>query len=169
MIPMRKKDIYFIMKWRNDQIEILRQNKTLTKKDQLSYYQNYILPSFFQKKPTLILFSYLLNNRLIGYGGLTNIDWRSKKAEISFLLNTKRAKDKIAYQQEFMVFLKLIKQIAFKDLKLKLIFTETYDIRPWHVATLEQNGFISKRRIKKHVYKKGKNIDSLIHECAEKL
>ena len=40
-------------------------------------------------QPYQILFSFLKNNEFIGYGGLVHINWEEKKAEISFLLNTK--------------------------------------------------------------------------------
>ena len=38
--PIRFSDKFLIMKWRNEQIDILRQEKPLTKKDQLIYFDD---------------------------------------------------------------------------------------------------------------------------------
>ena len=53
--PLNKTQMFEIMKWRNDQIENLRQSKVLTKKDQINYYQNVILPSLKEDYPQNIL------------------------------------------------------------------------------------------------------------------
>jgi len=45
------------------------------------------------------------------------------------------------------------------------LFTETYDIRPRHVAILEMNGFKLEGRLIDHVLIDGKYIDALIHGC----
>ena len=39
---------------------------------------------FKEKQPNQLLFSFIENNLLIGYGGLVHIDWTNKNAEISF-------------------------------------------------------------------------------------
>ena len=83
------KDIEMIRSWRNKQIEILRQNKKISKKNQLDYFKNHVWKIMSKKHPEQILFSILENKILLGYGGLTNISWKNKRAEISFLLDTK--------------------------------------------------------------------------------
>ena len=42
LIPIRKQDIQKIRKWRNDQMDILRQNKILTKLEQEDYFKKII-------------------------------------------------------------------------------------------------------------------------------
>src|SRR5687767_12928827 len=79
ILPYRDEDKLNIKEWRNQQMDILRQKKILTNDDQIEYYNNYILPSFNQEYPKIILFSFLESNTCIGYGGLTNIDWESKR------------------------------------------------------------------------------------------
>ena len=64
LIHIREEDIMLIMKWRNEQIKIPRQNKKLTTADQKKYYEEIIKPSYESKKPTLILFSLLFNEKL---------------------------------------------------------------------------------------------------------
>ena len=99
-------------------MNILRQTITLTTKDQLNYYNKIIKKSFYVDKPNMILFSFLLDKNCIGYGGLVHIDWDLKRAEISFINNTNRSKTKIIYQKDLSIFLKLISNVAFSDLKL---------------------------------------------------
>lgn len=154
-----------IKKWRNEQISVLRQNKILTDEDQYKYYNDVILPSMAENQPHLILFSYLLSGCCIGYGGFTNIDWIARKAEISFLLDTERAADPKLYQNEFSIFLGLVKKNAFNELNLNRLFTETFDIRPVHVDTLLNNGFELEGKLRQHVVSGGEFVNSLIHGC----
>ncbi len=164
LVPMRKVDMELIRKWRNEQIYVLRQKNLLTKKEQKNYYEKYIEPSFEQLQPTQILLSYLLDNKIIGYGGFVHIDWLSKKSEISFLLNGDRSKDKNIYKKEFSMFLSLIKQVAFMEISFNKLYAETYDIRPLHIKILEDNGFKLEGRLKDHVIVNNKYVDLLIHE-----
>lgn len=165
LVPLREQDVFQIKKWRNEQMDILRQSKPLTDEEQLIYYKEKILPQFSVMTPEQILFSYLKEGVLIGYGGLTNIDWQSKKAEISFLLETSRTNDHQLHIREFRTFLTLVKTIAFDDLDLNRLYAETYDMRPHHVAALEECGFQFEGRMRQHAFKNGKYIDSLIHGC----
>jgi RimJ/RimL family protein N-acetyltransferase len=141
----------------------LRQNELLSDDDQKKYYAEVIKPSFFQLKPRIILFSFLLAGECIGYGGLTNIDWRSKRTEFSFLLDTKRADDQNLYAKEMSVFVSLIKIVAFEELKMNRLFAETFDIRNLHISVLEKNGFNYEGRMKQHVFINRKYVDSILH------
>lgn len=169
LTTIRQEDIMFIRKWRNEQIEILRQKNLLTAEDQKRYWNKVILPSISSDAPDIILFSYLFMDNLIGYGGLTHIDWSAKRAEVSFLLKTEITKDYGQHQIYFDIFLKLLKNITFFDLKLHRLYTEAYDLRPYHISVLENNGFKFEGRLRQHIYleKEGRYIDSLIHGCLE--
>lgn len=168
LVPLREEDLLLVMEWRNDQIDVLRQSKLLSKEDQRRYYQNYISPSYSQQKPNIILFSFLFDNECIGYGGLTNVSWSSKRAEVSFLLNTSHVDDVKKYTRDFSVFLQLLKEVTFQTLDFNRLFTETFDIRPDHIAVLEKNGFVMEGRMKEHAYINGKYVDSLIHGFLKK-
>jgi hypothetical protein len=163
LVPIREQDIQFIRKWRNDQIDILRQEKKLTKDQQVLYFDTVIKPSFVQKHPRLILFSLLLNDLCIGYGGLVHIDWIAKRAEVSFLNNTERSKKSLEYNNDFSNFLDFILKIGFDYLNLNKLYTEAYDIRPQTIKILERKGFELEGRLRQHVSIKGKYVDSLIH------
>ena len=135
IVPLRHEDIYSIKKWRNTQIE----------------------------KPRQILFSFLSQSQCVGYGGLTHIDWDSKRAEVSFLLDPERAADEECYRSEFKIFLKLLFRAAFDALGLHRLYTETFDIRPLHIEVLESCGFRREGRLVDHNYIQGNYVDSVIH------
>ena len=73
IIPIRYEDRMNILSWRNEQMYHLRQNKLLTKESQDNYFNETIAAIFEQQNPNQILFSYLKNEKCIGYGGLVHI------------------------------------------------------------------------------------------------
>lgn len=160
---LREEDILLVKEWRNEQIDILRQKEPLTDEQQFNYYNNVVLPSMHTEQPSDILFSYLYQGECIGYGGLTHIDWSNSRAEISFLLSTYRKHDVKLYEKEFTIFLTLLKKIAFLEIGLNRLYTETFDIRPIHINIIENNGFRLEGILKEHVRVRDKYVDSLIH------
>lgn len=163
LVPLRHEDIFKIVDWRNDQIDILRQKKPLTKSDQESYFNNTVKPTFAENEPRIMLFSLLLEGECIAYGGLVYIDWEAKRAEVSFLADTKRANDQASYREDFLNFIKLLGDCAFSDLGFNRLFFETYDVRPRHISIIEEAGYKLEGRMREHVKIRGKFVDSLIH------
>jgi RimJ/RimL family protein N-acetyltransferase len=154
-------DRYAIMKWRNEQIYHLRQHKSLTKEDQDKYFETIVANMFKKAQPGQILFSYLENDICIGYGGLVHINWIDKNAELSFIMNTELEKNK--FQKHWEIFLNLIEQVAFADLKLHKISTYAFDLRPYLYNLLLESGLKEEARLKDHCYFEGKYIDVVIH------
>lgn len=167
LVPIREEDMQLIKNWRNDQIGVLRQEEPITKEQQINYYNQVIKKSFSEEKPVLMLFSFLYDDSCIGYGGLTNIDWNIKNAELSFLVDTNRTSDPKMYENDFTSFLHLIFELAFDELNFTRIFTETYDIRPAHISILEKNGFRLEERLKQHKRINDILVDVLIHSCVK--
>lgn len=163
--PLSLEEMMKIKVWRNQQMKVLRQNEILTDEHQVQYYEEIVKPTLYLEKPPLILFGYWLIDDLIGYGGLTHVDWVSRRAEISFLLKTERTYNIEQYCCDFSVYLTLLEQVAFEDLKFHRLFTETYDIRTKHIQVLEDNDYQFEGRLKEHVLIEGKYVDSLIHGC----
>ncbi len=161
IVPLRMEDRYAIMKWRNEQIYHLRQYKTLTREDQDQYFETTVASLYKTKQPDQMLFSYLENEICIGYGGLVHINWIDKNAEISFIMNTELEKNK--FQKHWEIFLNLIEQVAFTDLKLHKIFTYAFDLRPYLYNLLLESGFKEEARLKEHCCFEGKYIDVVIH------
>lgn len=167
LVPLRQADLLCIMDWRNAQIDVLRQSRPLTPADQDRYWHDVIVPDFPLTEPRQILFSVLKAGRCVAYGGLVHLDWNQRKGEVSFLAETATAGDQAAYSDLFRSFLAVLKAIAFQDLRLHCLFTETYDIRPHHVRDLEASGFRLEQRIADHTSIAGKKVDSLFHTIME--
>lgn len=161
IVPIRFEDRYDIMKWRNEQIYHLRQNKPLTEEDQNDYFSNVISEIFTQDKPSQILFSYLENGECIGYGGLVHIDWINLNAEISFIMDTSREKEE--FHLHWSNYLNLLEEIAFKDLKFEKIYTFAYDLRPHLFITIEKCGYQMEGLLKNHYLFEDKFCDVKIH------
>ena len=161
LVPIRYEDRYNIMKWRNEQIFHLRQNKLLTKQDQDNYFNNVIAQLFDNPQPQSILFSFLKDSKSIGYGGLVHINWIDKNAEVSFLMDTSLESD--FFSTNWSIFLSLLEQVAFEELDFHKIFTYAFDVRPKLYSILEQNGFKQEANLEGHCYFEGKFIDIKIH------
>lgn len=167
VIPVQASHIEQIRQWRNDQMEILRQAAPITREQQQHYYEKTIWPEMATECPTNILVSYLLRDEPIGYGGLVHIAWDHRRAEISFLAAPERASHPTIYARDFSSFLALIKTIAFEMLGFHRLFTETYAVRPNHIAILENAGFIREGIMRHHVRIQGRPVDSIIHGCLD--
>jgi len=163
LILIRDEDKYEIMKWRNEQIDILRQNTPLTSNQQETYFKNVVDKLFIQEYPEQLLFSFLENDKLIGYGGLVHIDWENKCAEISFLTETSRNKNKELFISDWTHYIYLIKQVANLHLNFKSIFTYAYDIRPDLYIALENCKFKETKRIKNFIEIDNELKDVVIH------
>jgi RimJ/RimL family protein N-acetyltransferase len=103
----------------------------------------------------------LKNDALIGYGGLVHINWVDKHAEISFLIDTELEKDN--FDEFWCEYIKLIEQIAFKELKLHKIYVYAFDLRPHLYLSLLKSNFFKDSQLKDHVLINGSFIDVVIH------
>ena len=163
LVPIRNEDRYQIMKWRNEQIFHLRQSDVLTREKQ-DYYFEYVINKLFEKDlPEQILFSFLKDNKCIGYGGLVHINWQDMNAEISLVLSTDF--NDHFFVESWVSFLSLLKTIAFKDLNLNKIYTYAFDVRPKLYVALERSGFTEESRLKEHCCVNGSFCDVVFHSC----
>jgi RimJ/RimL family protein N-acetyltransferase len=161
ILPIRYEDRLDIMKWRNEQIYHLRQDKLLTIENQENYFQTVVSKLFDKKEPNQILFSFLENEICIGYGGLVHINWIDKNAEISFIMET--SLEKKFFQLYWITFLKLIEKLAFEELGMHKIYTFAFDLRPHLYAALEAGDYTKEAIFKEHCEFQGKFIDVIIH------
>lgn len=161
ILPIRFEDRLDIMKWRNEQMYHLRQDKPLTKERQDNYFTNVVSKLFDEEKPNQLLFSFLKNEELIGYGGLVHINWVDKNAEISFIMNTQL--EKINFEGYWKYFLDLISDVAFNQLQFIKIFVYAFDIRPHLYIALENNDFFEDARLEKHCIYQNEPIDVVIY------
>lgn len=163
--PIQPTDIEHVRVWRNAQLCVLRQNKPISVVEQVTYYEQHVWPEMGEVQPSCLLFGFLKDQQLIGYGGLVHIDWGTQNAEVSFLLDPARTTEPEKYGTDFMNFLNLIKRIAFDGLNFNRLFTETYAIRKHHIYVLERSAFLLERVLVDHVVIDGQKFDSLVHGC----
>lgn len=163
LVPIRYKDRFKIMKWRNDQIYHLRQKDILTKSKQDLYFQNIISKQFDLDQPDQLLFSFLKKDICLGYGGLVHLNWIDKNAEVSFIMDT--TKQELNFVYLWNIFLTLLKQVVFKHLGLHKMYTYAYDLRPKLYDALSQSGFLFEGRLEDHCLVDSKFHDVLYHSC----
>lgn len=161
IVPIRMEDRHNIMKWRNEQIYHLRQNKLLTEADQNRYFETVVKELFNEEQPNQILFSYLKGDTCIGYGGLVHINWIDKNAEISFVIDTEVQKTE--FLKHWCIYLDLIEDFAFNELNFYKIYTYAFDLRPNLYVALENNKFQKEAVLKKHCFFNNIFIDVIIH------
>lgn len=163
LVTIRAEDLENIRLWRNAQLDILRQKVNISTEEQQNYFQKVIWPTFKQPHPPQLLFSFLLDQTCIGYGGLVHLDWENARAEVSFLVDPSRINDQKGYKKDFLHFLNLICQIAFQELNLHRLCVETFAFRKEHIAVLEHFGFKQEGVLREHIFKRQQWQDSLLH------
>jgi RimJ/RimL family protein N-acetyltransferase len=152
-----------IRQWRNAQIDVLRQSHPIAPDEQVAYFARTIWPDKALETPTNILLIILEDGVLIGYGGLVHIAWCYARAEISFLLDPVVEQDENKTGDIFASWLRLLKRLAFEELGLTRLTTETYAMRALHIRVLEENGFVCEGRLREHVKVGSKPMDALLH------
>lgn len=163
LVPIRAGDREAIRLWRNAQLDVLRQAAPLSVAAQDTYFEQTVRPLFALTQPNQLLFSLLLDGALVAYGGLVHLHRADGRGEVSFLADPARAADPATYRTDFRAHLRQLAALAFGPLRLNRLFTETYDIRPAHVAILEEMGFRPEGRLRQHVRLGGTFVDSLFH------
>jgi hypothetical protein len=161
IIPLRYEDRLEIMKWRNEQIYHLRQNKPLTLEDQENYFNVVISKLFEQEQPNQILFSFLEKGICVGYGGLVHINWIDKNAEVSFVIKTD-VEEKY-FETFWELYLNLIEQVSIEELNLHKLYVYAFDLRPNLYLTLENSNYFLDAKLNEHCFFNEKFIDVIIY------
>jgi RimJ/RimL family protein N-acetyltransferase len=163
--PIQKEHIEKIRIWRNHQMDVLRQVSKISKTEQSIYFSENVWSQYEKHEPSIILLGFFLRGDLIGYGGLVSIEWHHRRAEVSFLSATERASNQSIYTNDFLAFLTLIKALAFEQINLNRLFSETYCFREYHIGLLELSGFVKEGVLREHTILDGNPVDSIIHGC----
>lgn len=153
--------------WRNQQIDILRQNQIITESEQIHYFNTRVFPLLESEFPQQVLFYCFYKGSFIGYGGIVHISYENKIGEISFLLDPNIPIDTF-YESVFILFLELMNKIAFQELKLNKLFTETFSTRMEHVPMLEKAGYCREGVRLSHVILNGQIADVYLHGLISK-
>jgi RimJ/RimL family protein N-acetyltransferase len=164
--PIAVEDIECIRQWRNGQMDVLRQSAPISSSGQLNWWRDVYLPESSGAEPVQLLFVLLRQGDLLAYGGYTNIDWKARRAELSFLADTDltatpRYAEIKAWYFSFLV------EYGFEQLGLLRMFTETYAFRTDHIAVLESVGLKMEGRLRNHAWTMDRPVDSVIHGILE--
>lgn len=161
LAPLSRADLPALKRWRNEQMDVLRQTKMLTDKDQVRWFQT------LKRDNQQLIFALCdkQTDQLIGYCGLTHIDWANGRAEISFLLETDLGSTPTnpRYRALLLETLNLLKKYAFGKLHLHKLFTETFAFRIAHLAIIEVFGFKYDGKLTDHIWHKGRYVSSQLH------
>lgn len=156
-------DIEPIRQWRNAQLSVLRQTAPIGPEEQERYFARAIWPQMAAEQPETILVAILRGGERIGYGGLVHCAWDHARAEVSVLFAPAIAADITAYRSALLGFFTLIDEIAFARLSFNRLTLETYAIRRFHIAVVEEAGYLREGRLREHVMVDGSPCDSLLH------
>lgn len=161
IVPIRHEDRYSIMKWRNEQIYHLRQTVPLDQETQDKYFDEVVSKLYEVETPNQLLFSFLKGETCIGYGGLVHINWVDQNAEISFIMDT--ALESESFLPLWHIYLDLIEQVGFVQLKLHKLYVYAFDLRPHLYSMLEKANYVLDARLKEHARFRGKYVDVVIY------
>jgi len=161
LCPLEKEHLSKLKEWRNAQMKILRQCIPLTDFHQEKWYAH------LKGEKDQVLFSLMAGEpaklKFIGYCGITNIDFKNRRGEISFLVDPKRIINKKIYKEDFRAVLYMLCEYGFEELNLNKIFTETFDFRKDHIKILEEFGFRREGKLREQYFGNGKYFNSFIH------
>lgn len=158
---VRQTDAELIRLMRNESLPVLRQTAPLSYAEQQRYFSCEIMAEQQLVAPRQMLFMLTrddLSGGSVGYGGLTHIDWRVLRAELSFL-----GRPREDYARDFRAFLRLLHEVAFDDLGLNRIYHETYARSPVHRDVLNEFGYLIEGRLRSHVLVDEKLRDSYLY------
>ena len=89
--PLEREHIFLIQGWRNEQMDVLRQKKKLTRAGQIRWFESLKMDK--NQKLFAIYETCDADKKFIGYCGLVHMDHVNRRAETSFLVATPRTKD----------------------------------------------------------------------------
>lgn len=163
LFPMEREFLPRLKEWRNSQIQVLRQTRPLTDYDQEKWFQRLSEDTHQAIFAIMIPVEECEGMKLIGYCGITSIDYKSARGELSFLVDPDRASDEELYRKDFLSVLSMLCKYGFEELNLNKIYTETFSFRGRTIVILEEFGFHLDGILREHHFTSGQYYDSLIH------
>ena len=132
-----KNDVEKARKWRNQRLETLRTPYFLTEEMQEQFYRDVVC-----NRQSDSRWWSASHSELIGFAGLTNIEWENGLAEISLILDP--SEQGKGYGREIV---NLALEQGFLNMGLKTIYGECYQCNPaidfWRKITEEHGGYMT--------------------------
>ena len=132
-----RQDVERVRHWRNNALETLRTPYLISEEMQANFYD-----SLQNRESRNRYWSIYDNDELIGFGGLTGIEWENGLAEISLIMGAKYRGKGLGRRA-----VALILDTGFGNMGLKTIYGECYECNTavdfWGAITKEHGGYIT--------------------------
>ena len=158
---MEKDDLRQLRDWRNspEVKKFTREYRELNMQNQLQW-----LESMAKDKNTMMFAVETKKGKLIGCTGLTYIDWKNSRAEVSIYIGDKKYKGK-GYGTDT---LKVLIDYGFRELNLHMLFGEIFEYNRANIRLFEKCGFKKDGVLRHRLYRDGKYWDSIIYSILDK-
>lgn len=145
--PIEVEDLPLIVKWKND-----RQITNMTSSYKpITLSQEELLYDLDQESTNTYRYIIDIDRDAIGYCGLTNIDWKSRRCEI-FIRVSRKDKWGKGYGTDSI---KLLLNFAFTDLNLNKIFLTAYEDNMEALTLYEALKFKKEGVLREHAFNQG--------------
>jgi len=158
---VEKDDLRQLRDWRNspEVKKFTREYRELNMQNQLQW-----LESMAKDKNTMMFAVETKKGKLIGCTGLTYIDWKNSRAEVSIYIGDKKYKGK-GYGTDT---LKVLIDYGFRELNLHMLFGEIFEYNRANIRLFEKCGFKKDGVLRHRLYRDGKYWDSIIYSILDK-
>lgn len=119
--------------------------------------------SMAKDKNTMMFAVETKKGKLIGCTGLTYIDWKNSKAEVSIYIGNKKYKWK-GYGTDT---LKTLMDYGFRELNLHMLFGEIFEYNEVNIKLFEKCGFKKDGALRHRLYRDGKYWNSIIYSILD--
>lgn len=157
---VEKKDLKKLRDWRNDPDvkRFTREYRELNIQSQLQW-----LDSLARDKNTVMFAVETKKGKLIGCTGLTYIDWKNRRAEVSIYIGDKNYKGK-GYGTDA---LKTLMKYSFEELNLHMLFGEIFEYNKANIKLFEKCGFKRDGVLRHRLYRDGRYQNSIFYSILE--
>ena len=157
---IEKKDLKQLRDWRNepDIKKFMREYRDLSMQNQLQW-----LDSLARDKNTIMFAIETKKRKLIGCTGLTYIDWKNRRGEVSIYIGNKKYRSK-GYGTDT---LKTLMKYGFKELNLHMLFGEIFEYNKANIRLFEKCGFKKDGVLRDRLYRDGKYWNSIFYSILE--
>lgn len=158
---IEKEDLKQLREWRNEPEikKFTREYRELSMQNQLQW-----LDSLAKDKNTIMFAVETKNGKLIGCTGLTYIDWKNSRAEVSIYIGDKKYKGK-GYGTDT---LKTLMDYGFRELNLHMLFGEIFEYNKANIRLFEKCGLKKDGVLRDRLYRDGRYWDSIIYSILDK-
>jgi RimJ/RimL family protein N-acetyltransferase len=152
--PLEVEDIPLIVEWKNNK-EIMNNLNTYTP---VTLMQEEAMYSLEQENPGIYKFLIEVEEEPIGYCGLVNIEWKSRRAEIFIVI----AEESFRGQGHGIDATKALINFAFKDFNLRRLFLTCFKNNTKAIKLYETLNFQHEGILRQHTCREGQYDDMVL-------